>query len=174
MAGIDLPRGKNRDLNRDVNMIPFIDLLMVTVMFLLISAVWVTHSRMDATAQVPGDDKGPIAPEAPVLHLYAGEGDFTLAWKQGATTLSERRVARGAGERHDELAAAVAEEWRAQGGHRDPADRAADRCVLHTPNAMPFREIVAVLDAVYDAKRDVVADGEKRTISVFQAAFAMR
>ena len=35
-------------------MIPFIDLLMVTISFLLITAVWSHMSRINADAQVPG------------------------------------------------------------------------------------------------------------------------
>ncbi len=176
MAGIDLGQGKKRELNRDVNMIPFIDLLMVTVMFLLMTAVWIHNARIDATAQVPGDDHGPVDPsEAKDLHVYVGEREFTLTWKQGATSLSEQRVPREAGDRYDALAAAIAAEWRDSGAHRDVADRAADRCVVHTDNRLAFGEMVRVLDAVYGAKREVLDPaGARRPMSVFQAAIAAR
>ena len=50
MAGVDVgPQGGHkRATNSDINMVPFIDLLFVTVAFLLITAVWVTNS-LDAT-----------------------------------------------------------------------------------------------------------------------------
>ena len=45
MAGVDVgpQRGGKRATNSDVNMVPFIDLLFVTVAFLLITAVLVTN-----------------------------------------------------------------------------------------------------------------------------------
>ena len=48
MAGVDVGGGRGkRRVNADLNMIPFIDLLMVTVAFLLITAVWTTNSRIE-------------------------------------------------------------------------------------------------------------------------------
>ena len=42
MAGVDVGGGgRKRSANADVNMVPFIDLLLVTVAFLLITAVWI-------------------------------------------------------------------------------------------------------------------------------------
>lgn len=56
MAGVDVgsAKGGKRATNSDINMVPFIDLLFVTIAFLLITAVWVTNSRIEATTQVPG------------------------------------------------------------------------------------------------------------------------
>jgi biopolymer transport protein ExbD len=178
MAGIDVPQGNKRDLNREVNMIPFIDLLMVTVMFLLMTAVWIHNARIEASVQVPGNDPctGDCTGDPQKdLHVYVGERDFTLTWKQGSTSLSERRVPLEAGDRYDALAAAIADEWRESGAHRDVADRAADRCVVHTDNRLSFGEMVRVLDAIYDAKRDVIdVAGARRPMSVFSAALAAR
>ena len=44
MGGVDVGGGGKgkRATNSDINMIPFIDLLMCTIAFLLITAVWVT------------------------------------------------------------------------------------------------------------------------------------
>src|SRR4051812_41664175 len=55
MAGVDVGSGgsKKRATNSDINMIPFIDLLFVTIAFLLITAVWTTNSRINANAEVP-------------------------------------------------------------------------------------------------------------------------
>jgi biopolymer transport protein ExbD len=73
-------------------MIPFIDLLMVTLAFLLITAVWITNSRINANAQIPGppDPQQEVTPQTPekVLNVFIGEDDFTLTWKQGATVVS--------------------------------------------------------------------------------------
>jgi len=56
MGGVDVGGGKGprRSLDSDINMIPMIDLLMVTISFLLITAVWTHMARINADAQVPG------------------------------------------------------------------------------------------------------------------------
>src|ERR1700678_2615258 len=98
MSGVDVGGGGGgkRATNSDNNMIPFIDLLMCTIAFLLITAVWVTNSRMNADAQVPGppDPQKELNPQTPekVLHLHIGETEFSLVWKQGATVISENKV----------------------------------------------------------------------------------
>lgn len=182
MANIDVgtTTSGRREVNREINMIPFIDFLLVTVAFLLITAVWVTFSRVDATAQVPGPPDGevPFQPEK-VLHVHANENEFALIWKHGATTISETRVRRDAdfkGEpRYPALAKAVAEEWKTHGVHRDPADGKPDLAVLHTHDGAPFRELVAAIDAVYETQRDrVLPSGERRKMAAFAVSFAAR
>jgi len=57
MGGIDVGgggAGKRKSLDSEINMIPMIDLLMVTISFLLITAVWTHMARINADAQVPG------------------------------------------------------------------------------------------------------------------------
>jgi len=94
MGGVDVGEGGKgkRATNSDINMIPFIDLLMCTIAFLLITAVWVTNSRINADAQVPGppDPNKQVDPQTPekVLHLHVGENDFGLVWKAGATVVA--------------------------------------------------------------------------------------
>src|SRR5262249_60438343 len=100
MGGVDVggEGGKKRATNSDINMIPFIDLLMVTIAFLLITAVWVTNSRINADAQVPGppDQTKQVDPQTPekVLNLHIGDSEFTLVWKQAATVVSEVKLAK--------------------------------------------------------------------------------
>ena len=56
MGGVNVGGGKGgrRSLDSEINMIPMIDLLMVTIAFLLITAVWTHMARINADAQVPG------------------------------------------------------------------------------------------------------------------------
>ena len=92
MGGVDVGGGgggRSGRRTRDINMIPFIDLLMVTIAFLLITAVWVTNSRINADAQVPGPpdpEQNELEPQTPekVLHVEILENEFDLVWKQGA------------------------------------------------------------------------------------------
>jgi len=74
MAGVDvagLGGGKRRSLDSEINMIPMIDLLMVTISFLLITAVWTHMARVDMDAQVPGHPpEGAPLPPIPEKQLH--------------------------------------------------------------------------------------------------------
>src|SRR5262249_10803884 len=191
MGGVDVGSegGKKRATNSEINMIPFIDLLMVTVAFLLITAVWVTNSRINADAQVPGppDPNKELTPTTPekVLNLHISDTEFGLVWKQGSTVVSELKVPKtpvelddGTGRkliRSPELAKKIEAEWNAQGGHKDPSDKKLDQCILHSDNKAPFKEIIAVLDALYAPKRDMkFPDGTTKKIPVFNMTFSVR
>ena len=185
MGGVDVGSegGKKKSTNADINMVPFIDLLMCTIAFLLITAVWVTNSRMNADAQVPGppNPEKELTPQTPekVLNLHVNESDFALVWKQGATVVSEVRVPKANQEgaqvlRYPELAKKLEAEWQANANHRDPSDKKLDQAILHTDNRTPFKEIVAVLDALYATKRTVKLEGGDKELPVFNMTFAAR
>jgi len=189
MGGVDVGEGgKKRSTNSEINMIPFIDLLMVTIAFLLITAVWVTNSRINADAQVPGppDPNKELTPQTPekVLNLQILENEFNLVWKQGATVVSETHVPKNPVEsgqtgttivRFPDLAKKIDTEWTAQGGHKDASDKKLDQCTLQSDNRTPFKEIVGVLDALYSPKRDMkFADGTTKKVPVFNMTFSVR
>jgi biopolymer transport protein ExbD len=190
MGGVDVGPSKSgkKATNSEINMIPFIDLLMVTIAFLLITAVWVTNSRINADAQVPGppNPKEEITPQTPekVLNLQMGDSEFGLVWKQGSTVVSEVKIPKtpvttGEGRsqiiRYPDLEKKLEAEWAAQGGHRDPSDKKLDQCVLQTDNKSPFKEVVAVLDALYGPKRDMkFPDGTTKKVPVFNMTFSVR
>lgn len=188
MGGVDVGGGggKKRATNSDINMIPFIDLLMVTIAFLLITAVWVTNSRINADAQVPGppDPTKELTPATPekVLNLHILESEFNLVWKQGATVVSEVKVPKPPADanakaaiRYTELAKKIEAEWTQHGGHRDPSDKKVDQAIMHTDNRLPFKEIIAVLDALYTPKRDMkFPDGTTKKVPVFNMTFSVR
>jgi len=191
MSGVDVGdsgKGK-RATNSDINMIPFIDLLMCTIAFLLITAVWVTNSRINADAQVPGppDPQKQLEPQTPekVLHFHIGENEFSLVWKQGATVVSENKVAKtpvemDSGEpgfkvlRYPDLAKKISEDWNQQKGHFDVADKKLDQCTLYSDNRTPFRELIAVIDALYTPKRDMKLGNEVKKVPVFNMTFSVR
>ncbi len=183
MGGVDVGEGGGkRSTNADINMIPFIDLLMVTVAFLLITAVWVTNSRINANAQIPGppDQSKEITPQTPekVLNVAIGTDEFTLTWKAGATVTSEVKVPKptNAGDppRYPDLAKKFESEWQANGGHKDPSDQKVDQAILHADNRLPFKEIIAVLDALYAPKREMKVGPKTQTVPVFNMTFSVR
>lgn len=175
MAGIDVGGGKKRSVDADVNMIPFIDLLLVTVAFLLITAVWTTNSRLNANAQLPGET-GPT-PEAPskMLHVHVHADTFTLSWQQGSLVVSQQDIVKSAGDhRYDALREAIAKEYRDNGVHHNVDDFESDRAILHTPDNSTYGEIIEVMDAVASAKREV-RDGDRvAMVPAFSPTFAIR
>src|SRR6188472_3909372 len=100
MGGVDVGGGGGgkRKLDSEINMIPMIDLLMVTISFLLITAVWTHMARINADAQVPGPPREtePVQQEPEKqLHIEMRSPDkFVLIWKQAGTVISTVDVPR--------------------------------------------------------------------------------
>src|ERR1700727_1378179 len=101
MGGVDVGGGgggKRKSMDSEINMIPMIDLLMVTISFLLITAVWSHMSRLNADAQVPGPPRPEeITPQTPEkqLHIEMRTPEkFVLIWKQSGTVISTIDVPR--------------------------------------------------------------------------------
>jgi biopolymer transport protein ExbD len=190
MGGVDVGGGgggKRKALDSEINMIPMIDLLMVTISFLLITAVWTTMSRINADAQVPGPprpdvEQEKIEPEKQ-LHLeMRSEDKFVLVWKQGSTTVDSIDVPRkdviqreGSVEvvRFPDLATKVESEWKAKGQHSNPTDRKLDQAILHTDNKTEFKYIIGVIDAVYQTHRDLQVGPKTEKLPAFNITFAV-
>src|SRR3982074_416296 len=91
MGGVDVGgggKGKRKTVDSEINMVPMIDLLMVTIAFLLITAVWTHMARIDASAKGPGRREGEECEIKPCeaekeLHVDMHTKDkFVLTWKQ--------------------------------------------------------------------------------------------
>ena len=54
------------------------------------------------------------------------------------------------------------------------ADKKIDQAVLHADNKLPFREVIGVLDALYDQKREMVLGGKTKKVPVFNMSFSVR
>jgi biopolymer transport protein ExbD len=190
MGGVDLGTGgggKRKSVDSEINMIPMIDLLMVTISFLLITAVWTHMARINADAQVPGPprpdvEQEKIEPEKQLHVEMRAEDKFVLVWKQGATTVDSIDVPRkdvvlqeGAVEvvRFPDLAAKIESEWKAKGQHTNPSDRKLDQAILHTDNKTEFKYIVGVIDAIYQTHRDLTLGGKTEKAPVFNITFAV-
>jgi len=176
MGGVDVGgRGSKRSMNAEINMIPFIDLLMVTVAFLLITAVWVTSSRLDANALVPGDP-GPSPPDPMrTLHLAVGAESYTLTWRDQNVVVSEVTFSKNdADASRRELKDRIATEWRERGGHKNPEDLQTDQLILHTDNRMPYGEIAAVMDAVASTKREMRVGSNTQMVAAFSTTFSVK
>ncbi len=191
MGGVDVGggggKGKRKSLDSEINMIPMIDLLMVTISFLLITAVWTHMARINADAQVPGPPRPDVEQEKtePEKQLHVemtAEDKFVLVWKQGATTVDSIDVPRkddvnmqGAVEvvRYPDLAAKIESEWKAKGQHSNPTDRKLDQAILHTDNKTEFKYIIGVIDAVYQTHREIQNGPKTEKLPAFNITFAV-
>jgi biopolymer transport protein ExbD len=190
MGGVDVGGGgggKRKSLDSEINMIPMIDLLMVTISFLLITAVWTQMARINADAQVPGPprpdtEQEKVEPEKQLHVMMQGEDKFTLVWKQGSTTVDSIDVPRkdvvlqeGAIEvvRYPDLAAKIETEWKAKGQHTNPGDRKLDQAILHTDNKTEFKYIIGVIDAIYQTHRDINLGPKTEKMPAFNITFAV-
>jgi hypothetical protein len=147
-----------RSFDRELPLVPFIDFLLCLVAFLLVSAVWTEHSRLEAGANVPGPVGVPPSLRQTLLVSIA-ERAFELSWRQGETVIHTSRVPRtplrspDGTTRYPELARVLAEQWRARGSHRSGSDAVQDVAVLHSPNSEVYGELVAVMDALHEPTR---------------------
>ncbi len=190
MGGIDVGGGgggKRKSLDSEINMIPMIDLLMVTISFLLITAVWTHMARINADAQVPGPPRPDVEqektePEKQLNIEMRDEDKFVLVWKQGSTTVDSIDVPRkdvvtqqGAVEvvRFPDLAEKIESEWKAKGQHSNPTDRKLDQAILHTDNKTEFKFIIGVIDAVYQTHRDMQLGPKTEKLPAFNITFAV-
>lgn len=191
MAGVNLESGKGggrRSLDSQINMVPMIDLLLVTISFLLLTAVWTHTPRLEANAQVPGKrDAPPCAseplgcPNEKVLHVDMSKPEsFILDWREGTTVVRSSTVPRNAGGRAGDdgralsLGEALRGEWAALGAHKAGTDSAFDHAVVHTDNGARYAEIVAVLDALGSVRRPLATGVGARTrdVPAFNVALA--
>jgi biopolymer transport protein ExbD len=161
MAGVDTVQGpgKRKTLDSEINMIPMIDLLMVTISFLLITAVWTHMARLEASANVPAPRDhacdGPECEPEKELHVDMRAPDrFVLSWRLKGLITSSRDVPRRETGRFDDLATAMEKEWTGQGMHRAPTDAARDRAVLHVNNGATYDDMIAAMDAMQKPQRE--------------------
>jgi len=142
MAGIDVGggRGARRSLDSEINMVPMIDLLMVTISFLLLTAVWVHTKRLDGATNVPGPDhtKPKVEDHARVhVAVPANDAPLELTLRDGTQLIESTKLARSEMPR---LAERVAAMRRAHGA--DPV------VVLHVDDSLSYGQMVAVMDAI--------------------------
>ncbi len=101
MAGVSVGggHGGKKSVDHNIPLVPFIDLLLCCVMFLLVSAVWNQLARIDANQQQPGqpsmDSPPPEEPQIKLI-LQVQKSGFVLA-----TTAGERTEIPKSGDSYD-------------------------------------------------------------------------
>jgi len=145
--------GGKKNLDSEIPLVPFIDLLLCCVMFLLVTAVWNRLARLDANQQVPGPqaqmDQPP--PEETIrLYLQVTQAGYTIA-----STAGERIEIPKAGDAYDveTLRTRLQERRQAEPNRRD--------MIVAPEDGVLYEDVIAAMDlTIGEGFRDVsLSDG---------------
>lgn len=81
MAGIATGQGSNK-LDTELNLVPFIDLLSTLVLFLLISAVWMQVSAIQASVSSKGKSSTSAVEQSKIL-VHLTQAGLQITWPSG-------------------------------------------------------------------------------------------
>lgn len=71
-------RGRRKDVNADLLLVPYIDLLTCMVAFLLITAVWTQLARLEVAQKGQGEVSGDEKPEQTKLAVLVHQDGFAI------------------------------------------------------------------------------------------------
>lgn len=130
--------GGKKSVDSDIPLVPFIDLLLCCVMFLLVTAVWNRLARLDANQQVPGQpnqmDQPP--PEETIrLYLQVTQTGFTIA-----STAGERIEIPKAGDEYD------LETLRTRLVERRQAEPNRHDLIVAPEDGVMYEDVIAAMD----------------------------
>jgi biopolymer transport protein ExbD len=138
--------GGKKAVDADIPLIPFIDLLLCCVMFLLVTAVWNRLASVEVSQDVPSPD-APAAtpPETLSLYLRVTHDGYVLATSAGDRV----EIARN-GEQYDSqtLRARLTERHASDPSHRD--------IVVAPEDGVQYADVIAGMDAAIGAGFDDV------------------
>jgi biopolymer transport protein ExbD len=142
MGGISVGggHGGKKSLDSEIPLVPFIDLLLCCVMFLLVTAVWNQLARLNANQQAPGQpqqDTPPPQQEQIKLILQVQQTGFVLASTAGDSTPIPKN-----GEQYDleELRNKLQERHRMEPNRRD--------ITVAPEDGVLYKDVVAAMDVV--------------------------
>lgn len=139
MAGLSVGgggRSGKKAVDAEVPLVPFIDLLLCCVMFLLVSAVWTQLGRVNTNQEAPGPtaDGQPPAPRTRVMLQVLSTG-FVLG-----STVGERFDIPRVGGHLD------VDTLRARLSSRRAIDAANQDLIVAPEDGIPYLEVVAAMD----------------------------
>lgn len=168
MAGIEVSSGPRRRASGELPLVPFIDVLLCLISFLLLTAAWTQMSRLEAFAATRGDEP-PEAPARPTtsppeLHIALLPGRYEVSWQRDGERLETADVSVAPGKHPArELTAAIRRSADAHVGRTVTPVKA----VVHSGNALPFGEVAAVLDSLHGVENPAT---DRRMFAVQLAA----
>lgn len=140
MAGVsvDAGGGGRRTVDSNVNMVPMIDLLVSTIAFLLMTAVWTQTGAVRAAQPSSRDAPTTAPPATDQLRVVVSPTGYDV----GRNAVDMQHVAAGP--------TALAS-LRGILGERRRADPTAREVWVQPDAAVEYEQVVRVMDAVYDA-----------------------
>jgi biopolymer transport protein ExbD len=129
--------GGKKNLDSEIPLVPFIDLLLCCVMFLLVTAVWNRLARLDANQQVPGQAAQQDQPQEETIRLYlqVTQAGFTIA-----STAGERIEIPKAGEEYD------LETLRTRLVERRQAEPNRHDLIVAPEDGVMYEDVIAAMD----------------------------
>ena len=140
MAGVSTGGGSGgkKSVDSEIPLVPFIDLLLCCVMFLLVTAVWNQMATLNANLQGPGSPEAPmVAPSSdlPLTVMIDHEG-YRLSTELG----DETRIPLASEGAHDTVA--LRENLR----HRLQLDPNEHRLVVSADDGIEYAQVVDAMD----------------------------
>lgn len=131
MAGIQVGQGHGRHaVDHEIPLVPFIDLLLCCVMFLLVTAVWNRLASVESTIDRPGDPHAISEHDEPTLRIALHADSIELSSEAGERVSLMR----------DDQMTALREALRG---------RTTDQDVDVIPDdGLAYAEVISVMDAV--------------------------
>jgi biopolymer transport protein ExbD len=131
-------KGGRKSVDQQVNMVPFIDLLISLIAFLLMTAVWVQSGTLEAQ-QPAGAPSADSTPQEPVeqLKIFVRPNEIAVGMSQADT----HNIANGP-QQWDQLRAKLRE--------KRNANRQQREVWVSPDSAVNYNTIVRVMDVVYE------------------------
>jgi biopolymer transport protein ExbD len=142
MGGVSVggDSGGKKAVDHEIPLIPFIDLLLVTVMFLLVTAVWNQLARINAQQQAPGQPNTQDQPppdEKVKLFVRVNDGGYVLQSSAGDRV----EIPKTSGEFDlEELKAKLEERRKLEPNRRD--------IIVAPEDGIEYSAIIGAMDAV--------------------------
>ncbi len=141
MGGINVGggHGGKKSVDSEIPLVPFIDLLLCCVMFLLVTAVWNQLARINANQQQPGQPQQQTQPPTPKVKLIleVQATGYTLA-----STAGDHEVVPKNGDVYDTegLTNKLKERHRLEPNRRD--------IVIQPEDGVAYKDVVQAMDIV--------------------------
>lgn len=133
--------GGKKAVDADIPLIPFIDLLLCCVMFLLVTAVWNRLASLPANMQVPSPNAVDVAPPPSIsYYLQVTHEGYTLSSSAGDRLEIPRN-----GETYDQ------DTLRARLEERRAADPSRHDIILAPEDGVQYADVIAGMDLAIGA-----------------------
>jgi|LNFM01.1.fsa_nt_gb biopolymer transport protein ExbD len=132
-------KGGRKSVDQNINMVPFIDLLISLIAFLLMTAVWVQSGTLEAQqpAGAPTADSQPQQEPQEQLKIFIKAGEIAIGMSQA----DQQSIANGP-QQWDQLRAKLRE--------KRTANRQQREVWLQPEPVVNYNTIIRVMDIVYE------------------------